>query len=181
MSPIKRILAVSTAFMLPAAAAVAQVTVKEPWVRATVTQQTATGAFMQLSSERGARLVEVRSPAAAQAELHEMKMDGDVMRMRPLPALEIGAGKTVDLKPGGYHIMLTGLKSPIKTGDSVPITLVVEDADRKRQTIELAATARPLGNASAAKAAAGQVDHGGHMDHGAQPGQSGHAGAHKAH
>lgn len=104
-------------------------------------------------------------------------MDGDVMRMRPLSDLDISAGKTVELKPGGYHIMLTGLKAPIKTGDSVPIVLVVEDAERKRQTIELAATARAPGGSASGKAASGQAaDHGGHMDHGDHSGSAGAGG-----
>ena len=92
--------------------AFAQVTVKDPWVRATVPQQKATGAFMQLTSRRASRLVEARSSVAGVVEVHEMAMDGDVMKMRAGPGVDLPAGKAVDLKPGGYHVMLMDLKQP---------------------------------------------------------------------
>jgi len=129
----------------------AQVAVKEPWVRATVPAQKATGAFMQINAAKGARLVEARSPVAGLVEIHEMAMVDNVMKMRAIPGLDLPAGKSVDLKPGGYHVMLMELKGQIKEGDSVPITLVVESADKKRSTIEVKAPARPLAGASADK------------------------------
>ena len=125
----------------------AQVQVKDPWVRATVPQQTATGAFMQISSPTGARVVSVSSPVAGVAELHHMTMENDVMKMRAVPAIEVPAGKAVELKPGGYHVMMMNLKGQMKEGDMVPLTLVVEGKDGKRQTLEVKAPVRPL-NAS---------------------------------
>lgn len=119
--------------------------VSDPWVRATVAQQPATGAFMKLSATQNVRVLEVRSPVAAMVEIHEMAMQGDVMQMRPVSALAVPAGKTVELKPGGYHVMLMGLKQQLKAGDSVPLSLVVEGAGRKRETIELKAPVRALG------------------------------------
>lgn len=115
----------------------AQVTVKDAWVRATVAQQKATGAFMQLQSVQEARLVSVQSPAAGVVEVHEMAMDGGVMKMRAVPGLALPAGKAVDLKPGGYHVMLMDLKAQVKDGDTVPVTLVVEGQDGKRQSLAL--------------------------------------------
>ena len=139
---------VSAAFVLPAQA---QVTVKDPWVRATVSKQMATGAFMQITSAQDARLVEVKSPVAGIIEIHEMAMDKDVMKMRALPnGLDLPAGKTVELKSGGYHVMLMDLKQQMKEGDSVPMTLVVEGKDKKRSTIELKAPVKPLAAASKA-------------------------------
>jgi len=153
--------------MAASAAAQAQVQVKEPWVRATVPHQTATGAFMQLQSAQDARLVEARSPVAGAVELHEMKMDKDVMRMRPVKSIDIPAGKGAELKPGGYHVMLMGLKKQVKEGESVPLTLVVEGKDGKRQTIEVQAQVRPL-NAAAGKGAKDMPmemkGHGGHSE-----------------
>lgn len=134
---------------LSATAALAQVEVKDPWVRATVQQQKTTGAFMQLSAKQDARLVEVRSPAAGVVEIHQMSMANHIMRMRAVPGLDLPAGKAIDLKPGGYHIMLVNLKQQIKDGDLVPVTLVVEGKDKKRQTIELQVPARPLNGAAA--------------------------------
>lgn len=127
-----------------AAAAHAQVSVKDPWVRATVPQQKATGAFMQLTAARDARLVSALSPVAGVVEIHEMAMDNNIMKMRAVSGLDLPGGKAVDLKPGGYHVMLMDLKGPVKEGDMVPLTLVVEGRDGKRETLEVKATARAL-------------------------------------
>jgi len=122
----------------------AQVTVKDPWVRATVSAQKATGAFMQITSAQDARLIEASSPVAGVVEVHEMTMEKDVMKMRAVKALDLPAGKTVELKPGGYHVMLMDLKQQMKEGDTVPVTLVVEGKDKKRSTIEVKALVKPL-------------------------------------
>ena len=124
--------------------ALAQVTVKDAWVRATVAQQKATGAFMQLQSAQEARLVAAQSPVAGVVEVHEMAMDGGVMKMRALPSLALPAGKAVELKPGGLHVMLMDLKGQVKDGDTVPVTLVVEGKDGKRQNVEVKAVARTM-------------------------------------
>jgi copper(I)-binding protein len=79
---------------------------------------------------------------AGVVEVHEMSMDGGVMKMRAIPSLALPAGKAVDLKPGGYHVMLMDLKGQVKDGDTVPVTLVVEGKDGKRQNIEIKASAR---------------------------------------
>jgi len=126
----------------------AQVTVKEPWVRATVAKQTATGAFMQLTSPTDSKLVEAKSPVAGIVEIHEMKMENNVMKMRAVTALDLPAGKAVELKPGGYHVMLMDLKGQVKEGDSVPLTLVFEGKDKKRETVEIKAAARSLTSAA---------------------------------
>jgi len=130
--------------LLGSAAAHAEVTVAEPWVRATVPAQKATGAFMQLESDADARLVSAASPVAGVVEIHEMVMDKDVMKMNRVDGLALPAGQAVELKPGGYHVMLMDLKGQVKEGDQVPLTLTVENKDGSRQTIELTAPARPL-------------------------------------
>ncbi len=122
----------------------AQTTVKDPWVRGTVANQKATGMFAQLVSAKGGTLVSAASPVAGLVEIHEMAMDGSVMKMRAVSAIELPAGKPVDLKPGGYHVMLMDLKKDLRPGDTVPVTLVVEGADKKRETIEVKATVKPL-------------------------------------
>jgi len=143
----KRITFTLAALVL-AASAQAQVSVKDAWVRATVPQQKATGAFMQIVSAKDARLVEAKSPVAGVVEIHEMAMVDQVMKMRAIPRLDLPAGKAVELKPGGYHVMLLDLKGQVKDGDTVPLTLVVEGKDGKRQTLDLKVPARPL-NAAA--------------------------------
>ncbi len=125
-------------------AAMAQVTVKDAWVRATVAQQKATGAFMHIQSVQDAKLVAAQSPVAGVVEVHEMAMDGGVMKMRAVPSLALPAGKAVELKPGGYHVMLMDLKGQVKDGDTVPVTLIVEGKDGKRQTLEIKASARGM-------------------------------------
>ena len=154
-------LAISLAALTLAAAAHAQVTVKEPWVRATVAQQKATGAFMQLTAAQDVKLVSGSSPVAGVVEIHEMAMDNNVMRMRALASgLPLPAGKTVDLKPGGYHVMLMDLKGPIKEGEAVPLTLVIEGKDGKKQTLEVKATVRPLNAAARSEPGLGGHHHG---------------------
>ena len=138
--------------MLSAAvAALAQTSVKDPWVRGTVAGQKATGLFGQITSSAGGKLVSASSPLAGVVEVHEMVMDGNVMKMRAVPSLELPAGKTVELKPGGYHVMLMDLKQELKTGDSVPLTLVIEGAGGKRETVELKAPVRALGDSHGTK------------------------------
>ncbi|MET0322620.1 MAG: copper chaperone PCu(A)C [Duganella sp.] len=136
------------ATLLAAAPAWSQVTVDQPWVRATVAAQKVTGAFMTLTAAKDSRLVGVSTPAAGVVEVHEMKMVEDVMRMRQVPALDLPAGKPVALTPGGYHLMLFQLKQQLKDGDKVPLTLEVEDAAKVRSTITVQAVVRPL-NAAA--------------------------------
>jgi periplasmic copper chaperone A len=146
----KKTLAIALTYLF-ASAASAQVMVTEPWVRATVPQQRATGAFMKLTSKDAAKLVAAKSPVAAVVELHEMTMDKDMMKMRAITSLALPAGKTVELRPGSYHVMLIDLKAQIKEGDTVPVTLTVEAADGKRSELEVKVPVRAL-NAAATKA-----------------------------
>jgi copper(I)-binding protein len=148
MKHLLRIAAVAAALAAAAPAFAQSVTVTEPWVRATVPQQQASGAFMTLVAPRGARLLEARSPVAGVVEIHEMAMVDNVMRMRPITALDLPAGTPVALRPGGYHVMLMSLKQTLVAGETVPITLVIETADRKRETVEVKAPIRPLNTAA---------------------------------
>lgn len=124
------IVTLGLAGLLASAQAMAQVDVSDAWVRGTVPAQTASGAFMTIHAHEAAKLVGVSSPAAT-AELHEMKMDtNNVMRMRQVPSLDLPKMQDVQLKPGGYHVMLMGLKQQLKAGDSVPITLKFEQGGK---------------------------------------------------
>jgi copper(I)-binding protein len=108
--------------------------------------------FARITSAQPARLVSASSPAAGIVEIHEMTMQGDVMRMRAIPGLDLPAGKPVELKPGGLHLMLINLKQPLEPGKTVPVTLVVETGG-KRESIEVKVPVRTL---------AGQAAGGGH-------------------
>ncbi|GAA0522529.1 MAG: copper chaperone PCu(A)C [Pigmentiphaga sp.] len=103
--------------------------INHPWSRATVTGQPAGGGFLKLTN-KGAddKLIAVRADISATAELHTMQMDGDIMRMRQVDGIALPAGQTVELRPGGYHIMFMRLKAPLKEGTSFPATLVFEKA-----------------------------------------------------
>ena len=121
-----------------------QVSVIEPWVRATVPQQKAAGAFMRVQSNTAARLVGVSTPVAGRAELHEMAMENNTMRMRQVDAIDLPAGKAVNLASGGYHVMFFDLKRQLKEGETVPVTLVVEDAAKKKSSVTVEAKVQPM-------------------------------------
>ena len=156
MKNILRALALA-ALGFAAAPAWAQVVVTDAWVRGTVPSQTVTGAFMKLNSAKDAAVVGVTSPAAGTVEIHEMRMENDVARMRHINRLPLSAGQTVELRPGGYHLMLIDLKQALKAGDSVPLTLKVEQRDGSVQRIVVEASVHALGSI--------QHDHDSHGKH----------------
>ena len=129
---------------LLAAPAAAQVTVTDAWVRGTVPGQKGTGAFMRITSAADLTLVGVASPAAKVVEIHEMAQDGNMMRMRAVDKIALPAGKTIDLKPGGYHVMLMDLAQPLREGDKMPVTLTFADKDGRKTTQEIKAPVRAL-------------------------------------
>lgn len=129
------------------AQATAPVAVDGSWARATFAGQKTSGAFMRLTAPTATRLVRVETPAARVAEIHEMKMDGDIMKMRAVPALDLPAGQTVELKPGGYHVMLMGLEAPLVQGEKMPLTLVFRNAQGAEhlQQVQVPVAAGALG------------------------------------
>ncbi len=138
-----------------AAHASAQVQVSDPWVRASVAGQPSSGAFMTLTADSDSTLLSVASPVAKDVQIHEMSMQDDVMRMGPVDAVALPAGKAVKLDPNGYHVMLMGLTAQIKEGDEVPLTLTVQNAQGEKHSVQVKAVARGLDGAAP-----------GHMDHG---------------
>ncbi len=131
--------------LLFSASALAGVTAKDAWVRGTVPAQDATGAFVTLHSTETAKVVAVRSPVARSVEIHSSVMNGGVMSMHAIENLALPAGKSVELRPGGHHIMLMGLARPLVAGTRIPLALVIEDAAGKRTTVEFDAQVRALG------------------------------------
>lgn len=119
------------------AVANANVTISDSWVRPTVTGQKATGAFMKITAKENSKLLSVSSPIAGVAEVHEMKMEKDVMKMAAIASLDLPAGKAVELKPGSYHIMLMDLKSPVEKGAKLPLTLRFQDSKGGKFQVEL--------------------------------------------
>ena len=139
----------------------AQTTVKveDAWVRGTVATQKATGAFMRLTPSANARLVEAKSPVAGVVEIHEMTLEKDIVKMRQIPGLDLAADRTMELKPGGYHVMLMDLKQPLKGGEQVPITLVFEDDAKKRFTQDIKASVTVLGGGNSPMPMKPGMDH----------------------
>jgi copper(I)-binding protein len=133
---------IAAALLCAAAASSAAVKIEGAWVRPSVQGQRATGGYMKLTADADVTLVAVTSPAAGAAEVHEMNMDGEVMRMRPVEGVRLPAGKTVELKPGGFHVMLIDLKAPLMKDTSVPLTLVFRDAKGRETKQEVLAPVR---------------------------------------
>lgn len=125
------------------------VVVKDAWIRGTVQGQNATGAFMEITGKSAVRLVGVSSPIAKTAEVHHMTMENGVMKMFPVAGVDVPAGKTLKLAPGGYHVMLMNLQKPLNAGDKVPLQLVFEAAGKKRETMDLSVEVRDLKGQSA--------------------------------
>jgi copper(I)-binding protein len=145
---LKQLHVLSLAIFAAAALHAQTVEVKDAWVRATVPGQKASGAFMKITAPQASRLVGVSTPVAGVAEVHEMKMDDGVMKMRALPALDLPAGQAVELKPGGYHVMLMDLKTPLRPDSTIPLTLVLRDAKGKETRQELQVPVRALNSAA---------------------------------
>ncbi|UVL32515.1 copper chaperone PCu(A)C [Pseudomonas sp. B21-041] len=124
----------------------AQTKVDDAWVRATVPTQSASGAFMTLTADSDSKLLSVATSAAKIVQIHEMTMNGDVMKMGEVKSVALPAGKAVKLDPNGYHVMLMGLTGQLKEGETVPLTLIVENSKGEKETIKVKAPVRALTN-----------------------------------
>lgn len=133
--------------LFTAATAMAEEAVKvsNAWVRATMPGQKVAGAYMELQSAAGAVLVAAHSPVAGFVEIHFMTMEAGVMKMRPVERLGLPAGKTVKLEPGGIHLMLVNIKKPLRQGEKVPLTLIVEKADKTGTEVKVEAEVLAVG------------------------------------
>ncbi len=150
-------LSLATLVLAASSSVFAHTTVSNAWARATVAQQQATGIFLDLKSGHDkAQLVSVSTDIAASAELHEMRMDNNVMKMNAVKSIDLPNGEVVSLKPGAHHIMLMGLKKPLAAGDQVPLTLNVVHEDGFKETLSIQVPVRALG------AGAPAADHSGH-------------------
>jgi hypothetical protein len=135
----------------PALQAQPAVKVEGAWARPTVQGQAAGGGFLRITGGGAAdKLVAARADVSKSVELHSMVMDGDVMRMREIGAIDVPAGKTVELKPGGLHVMFIGIHKPLKVGDTIPLTLRFEKAGEVKVEMKVmtqaGAPAMPMGD-----------------------------------
>jgi periplasmic copper chaperone A len=146
------LLASSAAF-----AASPDVQVTDAWARASAGAATTGATYVSLTAGAQAdRLTAASTPVAQSAQVHESTSEGGIMRMRPVPELDIPAGKTVKLSPGGYHIMMFGLHQPLKAGQSFPLTLTFAHAAPVTVTVNV----RPIGAPAMPDRAMGDMDHG---------------------
>ena len=125
-------------------AAAQSVEVKGAWIRGTVAGQKGTGAFMEITSKVPARLVAAASPVAGVVEVHNMKMEGGIMKMFAVSSVDLPAGRTVRLAPGGYHVMMMDLRQQLKAGERVSLKLTFEMADKTRETLDLSVEVRDV-------------------------------------
>jgi hypothetical protein len=134
--------------LVAAAAALAVLTVgaqtaprvEDAWARPTVAGQAGGGGFLKITSPTPDRLISASATVSRTVELHTMQMDGNVMRMREVPAIEIPAGQTVELKPGGFHVMFIGLTQTLDVGATFPLTLRFEKAGEVKVDVTVRAS-----------------------------------------
>jgi periplasmic copper chaperone A len=136
------------------------------WIRTAVQGQSGTGGFMTLTAKENTKLISVASPVAGVGEVHEMKMDGNVMRMREVAGgLELPAGKAVELKPGGYHVMLMQLKNALPVDSKVPLTLTFANAKGEKSSVELQVPVAVRAPGSAPGSMPADMKQDGHKNH----------------
>jgi periplasmic copper chaperone A len=145
MSDLFRVGCLLAAMLSSASVFAGDIQVEKAWARATAPGQDAASADLTITSEQDATLVGASSPACKAIELHSMTMahDSGMMKMREVSAIELPAGKSVNLGESGYHLMLTGLKAPLKAGESVPLTLDIK-VSKRMVKIETKAEVKPL-------------------------------------
>jgi copper(I)-binding protein len=115
-----------------------EIDIGHPYARPTREGQMVGAGYLKLANKGPVdRLISATSPAAGSVEIHSMSMEGDVMKMRQVDAIEIATGQTVELKPGGYHLMLMGLKAPLKVGEKFPLTLKFEKSGEVVVTVNV--------------------------------------------
>lgn len=160
-------LACAAAPLAAQTAAQSGIEVGQPWTRATAAGQGVGGGYLSLHNpgKSSDRLLGASSPAAERVELHRMAMEGDVMRMRPVESIDLPPGGRVELKPGGLHLMLMGLKQPLEAGKTVPLTLRFEKAGEVPVRLQVQAPGAP-----AQPQAGGGHGHGHEHEHGHEHG-----------
>lgn len=121
---------------------ISDITISHAWARATVPGMQSGGGYLVISNA-GAndRLIAAQASVSEVVELHTMKMEGDMMKMQKVEAIEVPAGKTTELKPGGFHVMFINLKAPLKEGDTIPLRLKFEKAGDVALTMRVEALA----------------------------------------
>ena len=144
------------ALLLSASVYAGDIQIEAAWSRATAPGQDAASLDLSITSKQPAILLGVSSTASSTVEMHSMTHEHGVMKMREVKAIELPAGKRVDLGASGYHLMLVGLKAPLKAGENIPLTLTIKVANNRTVKVEAKAEVKPL---TATKAATQEDEH----------------------
>jgi periplasmic copper chaperone A len=144
MTNLYRIGGLLATLLMSASVYAGDIQVENAWARATAPGQDAAGVDLTITSKQAATLVGVSSAASKTVELHSMTHDSGMMKMLEVEAIELPAGKRVNLSESGYHLMLTGLKAPLKAGESVPLALNIKVANKRIVKVETKAEVKPL-------------------------------------
>ncbi len=131
--------------------AYATVSFLRPWALATKPGQKNGAAYMELEASESALITKVESPQAKAVEVHNMIMDKGVMKMRKVDRLELPAGTSVKFEPGGLHLMLIGLKKPLKSGDTVVVKFTISGSDKKESSFQVDVSVRDNAPSAAKK------------------------------
>jgi len=140
----KYLWAVLGVFLCMSQAVAGGVTISDAWARATAPGQDSAAVALHITSQKEASIVAVSCAIAKTAEIHSMTHENGMMKMRALDAFPLKARQEVALGSDGNHIMLVGLKKPLNAGDSVPLTLTLQFADKSKEKIEVQAVVKPL-------------------------------------
>lgn len=122
----------------------AEITIVEPWARTTAPGQKIAAGYARIMSDKDVTLVAGHSDFADKVELHEMRMEDGMMKMRAIKHLELKANTPIELKPGGLHLMLVGIKTQVKAGDAIPLTLVFEDKQSRQESVPVTLNGRAI-------------------------------------
>jgi copper(I)-binding protein len=156
MTHLLRVSGLLAALFISASVYAGDIRVENAWARATAPGQDAASVDLTITSKHAATMVGVSSRVARTAQLHSMVMEGGMMRMREVAGISLPAGKTVNLSESGYHMMLTGLKAPLKEGETVPLILSIKVGNKSVVQVKVKAEVRSLTSTSAP---APKIDH----------------------
>lgn len=136
------------ALLLSASAYAGDIQVEGAWTRATLPGQDMAMVYMSITSKQAATIVGASSKASKTAEMHTMEHKGGMMKMYEVKSISLPANARLEMSMHGYHLVLGGLKAPLKAGAAVPLTLNIEMADKSIVKVDVQAEVRPLKNAA---------------------------------
>ncbi|MFZ5523013.1 MAG: copper chaperone PCu(A)C [Pseudomonadota bacterium] len=156
MHKLYRFCGLLAALLLSANVYAGDIQIEGAWLRATAPGQDAASVDLSITSKQPAILLGVSSTASRAVEMHSMTHREGMMKMREVEAIELPAGKRVSLGESGYHLMLVGLKVPLKAGDKIPLTLTIKLTNNRTVKVKAVAEVKPL---TATKAPSQQGEH----------------------